>query len=930
MQAGGGDGVTQPDIVGLRAQIGDRRPDRRFGRAVHVQDARRSVPSQIGQQALAQGLSAQGDGLQPRHRGTRRCVLQQQARHRRGGLQVRDLVPRDLGRDAVIGDLGRDRVHAVVQHRQMPQAVQHHRRGDAIVDQAGDLGHADLAQGCDPRLGIVHSPEQAAVIEIAQEGEIEDALHLVRVQVRQVQRHRVGDARGLLEGREGPGILLDQRGGGAKVFLHRLARGLHRGLARVGQITVQHQRDGEIRRIVTRLTQGCVIFRDAGGDVVHALAQKMGQHVRAKPPGLAPGLGVARGGQPDGQFRRYRSGLGHDGKGGAVGARKLDRLAAPQPADLVDGLQHRRFIRGRRVLRAQHEIVRLPAGGHGDAAAPIGQVVDDRPFLGDAGRVVEGADARPCADRDVLRDRRHRRPGDRGVRIGAAEGVEVPLGRPDGDEAVAVGEFRALQQQFVFLGARPVVIAPVVQRHLHALAAAGGRLRRGTPQKIACDDDLPATGQRPEDLQHGNVEGQAGDRQPGARFGGIQRPVHAGEEVHHVAVFDHHPLGRPGRAGGIDQIGQVLARCGPGVRLRSVGVHRQHARLMRWQARQDRRVGQDHRRTAVGDVMLQPVGRIVRVQRHIGAARLQDRQRTDDQSQPARGEQAHGHAGADAHRGQLSRQMGRALVQLGIAQPLSAKDQRVRIGASGDLCGERVLDRRRRVRARIAVVAGHGRRGMGRQSRGLVQRQGRIGRGQGLGHVGDGAPCGLRQARAVPPDLHARLLALLKRHADRGAGRRVLRSRGQDQAGCPRTPQFRRAGDQVGQHRRPVQQRAAIAVKDCGQRLQRLAIGIDGQRAEPQHVVAHGVRQMRRKPDVEGRRSRHPDQRAHQRGQNRRGGKRAGQRQAVGLPIRRRIRQRGFGNDHGGKTRHALAPERLVPGGVADGRIQGRIGGAGR
>ena len=70
-----------------------------------------------------------------------------------------------------------------------------------------------------------------------------------------------------------------------------------------------------------------------------------------------------------------------------------NRLPAPEPAQLVDRLVHRRLVGRRSVLGAEHEVVGLPAGGDREAGAAVGQVVDDRPLLGDARDVVERRDA---------------------------------------------------------------------------------------------------------------------------------------------------------------------------------------------------------------------------------------------------------------------------------------------------------------------------------------------------------------------------------------------------------------------------------------------------------------------------------------------------------------------------------------------------------
>ena len=70
------------------------------------------------------------------------------------------------------------------------------------------------------------------------------------------------------------------------------------------------------------------------------LAEEMGQHVRAKAACIAPSFRIACGGDPDGQFLGHRPGLGGHGKGGAILAGKLYRLAAPEAAQGGDRVQH--------------------------------------------------------------------------------------------------------------------------------------------------------------------------------------------------------------------------------------------------------------------------------------------------------------------------------------------------------------------------------------------------------------------------------------------------------------------------------------------------------------------------------------------------------------------------------------------------------------
>ena len=73
--------------------------------------------------------------------------------------------------------------------------------------------------------------------------------------------------------------MLDQAGRAAQVVLHRAAGRFARLLAVGRQIGVQHQRDGEVGRVVAGLAQGLVVDLDLAADLFDGLAQQVGQHV---------------------------------------------------------------------------------------------------------------------------------------------------------------------------------------------------------------------------------------------------------------------------------------------------------------------------------------------------------------------------------------------------------------------------------------------------------------------------------------------------------------------------------------------------------------------------------------------------------------------------------------------------------------------------
>ena len=157
--------------------------------------------------------------------------------------------------------------------------------------------------------------------------------------------------------------------------------------------------------------------------------------------------------------------------------------------------------------------------------------------------------ARACAHGDILGHRRYRRAGHRRVGEGAAKSVEMAFRRPDRAEAVGVGEFRAFQQQVVFLRALAIVIAPIHEAEIHMpIRDAHRAFGHHGAILVAHQHNLETARQCPEQFQHRNVKAERGDRQPHAGRVMADAVIHTGKEIGDIAMFDHHPLGRAGRA----------------------------------------------------------------------------------------------------------------------------------------------------------------------------------------------------------------------------------------------------------------------------------------------------------------------------------------------------------------------------------------------
>ena len=120
--------------------------------------------------------------------------------------------------------------------------------------------------------------------------------------------------------------------------------------------------------------------------------------------------------------------------------------------------------------------------------------------------------------------------------------------------------------------------------------------------------------------------------------GVVDRPVQAVDQVHHRPLLDHHAFRTAGRSGGEQDIGEPVAPVDPG---RAVGPWGD-GRADQGGVCKPRRIpglGREHQPAAgIGDHGAQPVGGVSRVERHIGAARLQDAEHRRDQRNRSAGQ----------------------------------------------------------------------------------------------------------------------------------------------------------------------------------------------------------------------------------------------------------------------------------------------------
>ncbi len=220
-------------------------------------------------------------------------------------------------------------------------------------------------------------------------------------------------------------------------------------------------------------------------------------------------------------------------------------------------------------------------------------------------------------------------------------------------------------------------------------------------QRRAGEYQLRAVEQRQPELPNRGVETEGGLLQDTVMRCQFQLVLHPQHVVGQRTMADFHAFWPASGAGGVDHVGEVV-RVQVNLRRRDVSavlpvdqqVQFQAAHLLAHrQLRQQRRLGQQQANAAVAQHVVQTLTRVRRVQRHIGAAGLEDRQQTDDHFQAALQRDSHQHVRAHAQFTQTVRQTIGLTIQRGVAQLLLAKDQRHGVRCGLHLRFDQVMNR---------------------------------------------------------------------------------------------------------------------------------------------------------------------------------------------------------------------------------------------
>ncbi|MNM91382.1 hypothetical protein D3C81_1036780 [compost metagenome] len=209
--------------------------------------------------------------------------------------------------------------------------------------------------------------------------------------------------------------------------------------------------------------------------------------------------------------------------------------------------------------------------------------------------------------------------------------------------------------------------------------------RRIDPVVLRHNHHRASVVQRPRDISHEHVEREACElQQPHRELIQPIFPPIARRRVHQAAVLDHHALRLARRSRRIDHVRQILwtgfmeaVGIRPLVAVRRFVVEVQHRRQRQFLFAEpgfgtlsQRRLRQQHLRSAVFEHEPHALRRVIRVERHIRPARFPHGQHGHQQVHRTLGENADDRLPADAACTQRSRQAVRPLVQLRIRQPL--------------------------------------------------------------------------------------------------------------------------------------------------------------------------------------------------------------------------------------------------------------------
>ncbi len=271
---------------------------------------------------------------------------------------------------------------------------------------------------------------------------------------------------------------------------------------------------------------------------------------------------------------------------------------------------------------------------------------------------------------------------------------------------------------------------------------------------LAGDVQHAAMAEGGEDLPRRDVEADARPEAARLARGQGPAPVQVGDHVEEPPVGAGDALGPAGRAGGVDDVGRVV-RAGTArdrsrrlsADLLPAGIQGEDGRAGPRQVVRRPSLGEQHRRARVVEHQREPLAGVAHVERHVGAAGLEDPQHADDHLDGAPGAEPHRNLGSGPEAVEHPGELVGAPVELAAGQDRAAADHGRRVGRRRRPCRAPVVQAGLQVEGHRAVVPGEERAAFGggeqgelrqaeRRLRGGTREEGREMAGHPLGRGG--------------------------------------------------------------------------------------------------------------------------------------------------------------------------------------------------
>jgi hypothetical protein len=260
----------------------------------------------------------------------------------------------------------------------------------------------------------------------------------------------------------------------------------------------------------------------------------------------------------------------------------------------------------------------------------------------------------------------------------------------------------------------------------HALLAQQAReVVQRARLRVRDDHDAPAVQERAPHLPDGEVECIGVEHRPDVVLVEAEPALTCAEQPDDVVVGDHHALGRPGGAGGVNDVreivrrrGHVGRRSGLLVDLGGVSVE-EHGMNALWPLTAERLGRDDDRGICVREMKGEPLVGVRRIEGHVGAAGLEDAEDGDDDAGRALEADRYEGPALDAEPLQVIGEAARAFVELAVGQVAVLEDHGRSIGPRGRLCCKKLVQA-----LGCAGVGRHGAQGGGRNHDGDRARSG--------------------------------------------------------------------------------------------------------------------------------------------------------------------------------------------------------------